>query len=282
MAAGPLNDQQVADYHDVGYVIARDMFDSTEIDLLRRSAKDDRAHNDHAMNRADGEGGHVRVSLWNHPGNGIYGMFARCHTIVDSMEKLLGGEVYHYHSKIIMKDPKVGGAWTWHQDFGYWYQNGILWPLMASVVIAVDPATKENGCMQVLRGSHHCGRFSHVRTGQQAGADMEPVNELKNRVPLDYCQLEPGDAMFFHCNLLHRSDANKSDKPRWAMICCYNAARNDPYKDSHHPRYTPLDKVPDSRITEVGVTRIDDEATDPNWMALPPDGRFRYVSERSD
>ena len=40
------------------------------------------------------------------------------------------------------------------------------------------------------------------------------------------------------------------------MICCYNAARNDPYKESHHPRYTPLHKVPDSAIREAGLKRF--------------------------
>ncbi len=39
----------------------------------------------------------------------------------------------------------------------------------------------------------------------------------------------------------------------WSLICCYNAARNDPYKESHHPRYTPLQKVPDTSIKEVGA-----------------------------
>ena len=36
------------------------------------------------------------------------------------------------------------------------------------------------------------------------------------------------------------------------MIGCYNSARNDPYKDARHPRYTFLEKWPDSRITELG------------------------------
>ena len=258
------------------------MFSAEQIRLLRETAKQDRAHDQHAMVRDDGEGGAVRLSLWNHPGEGIYGMFARCESIVNSMEKLLGGEVYHYHSKMIMKDPKVGGAWTWHQDFGYWYQNGILWPLMASVMIAVDPATQQNGCLQVLRGTHHCGRISHILSGEQAGAEPEPVNELKKRVPLDYCELNPGDAVFFHCNLLHRSDANKSDQPRWAMVCCYNAARNDPYRDSHHPRYTPLDKVPDVRITEVGTKRFADDPTDVDWMSDNKQNIVRSIADRSD
>ena len=36
------------------------------------------------------------------------------------------------------------------------------------------------------------------------------------------------------------------------MICCYNAASNDPYKESHHPRYTKLKKVEDERVLDVG------------------------------
>ena len=168
------------------------------------------------------------------------------------MERLLGGEVYHYHSKMILKDPKVGGAWAWHQDYGYWYQNGVLQPLLTSIFLAVDPCTRQNGCLQVIRGSHHCGRIDHVLTGDQAGADRERVEELLKRMPLDHVEMVPGDALFFHCNLLHSSAQNSSKYPRWALICCYNAARNDPYKESRHPQYTRLEKWPDERVKEVG------------------------------
>lgn len=71
----------------------------------------------------DGKGNDVRLALWNHPGEGVYGMFARCHRVVDTVEALLGDEVYHYHSKMILKDARVGGAWAWHQDYGYWYSE---------------------------------------------------------------------------------------------------------------------------------------------------------------
>jgi ectoine hydroxylase-related dioxygenase (phytanoyl-CoA dioxygenase family) len=198
-------------------------------------------------------------------------MFARCERMVRSVEKLLGGEVYHYHSKMIMKDAKVGGAWAWHQDYGYWYQNGVLFPDLCSVSIAVDSATRENGCLQVIPGSHHCGRINHVLSGEQAGADMERVNEILKRLPLVYCVMEPGDAVFFHSNLLHRSDQNVSDLPRWSMICCYNSARNNPYKESHHPCYTPLQMVPDSRIQEVGIKRFDSGSNEVGWLKVSND-----------
>jgi hypothetical protein len=273
-----LSEEQAARYHEDGFVLVPQFFDVEEIDLLRRAAKEDHELDRRAFGRADGEDGKVRLSLWNHPGESLYGMFARCERVVRSAEKLLGGEVYHYHSKMIMKDPKVGGAWAWHQDYGYWYQNGVLQPLLTSIFIAVDPCTRQNGCLQVIRGSHHCGRIDHVLTGDQAGADRERVEELLKRMPLSYVEMVPGDALFFHCNLLHRSDQNRSELPRWAMICCYNAARNDPYLESHHPRYTPLAVVPDAAIRDVGVKRFADDASDVAWLEDKTDVSARNLA----
>jgi len=279
MASGPLKDQMIEEYHRNGFVVAKRMFNSEEIDLLRRAAKEDRELDQHSYGKGDGEGGTIRLSLWNHPGDTIYGMFARCESVVNSAEKILEGEVYHYHSKMIMKDAKVGGAWTWHQDYGYWYQNGVLFPLLCSASIAVDAATRENGCLQVLKESHNLGRIDHVLTGDQAGADLERVHEVEKRLELVYLEMDPGDVVFFHANLLHRSDQNRSDKPRWSMICCYNAARNDPYKEAHHPRYTPLSKVPDSAILDAGLRRFSDTRANVAWLEPEKDTSARSLAQ---
>jgi ectoine hydroxylase len=271
MAKGPITESQVNAYRQDGYVLVRGMLDKEEADLLGRAAREDRILDQHSFGKADGEGGTVRLSLWNHPTDTIYGTVARSESIVGSAEKLLGGEVYHYHSKMIMKDAKVGGAWTWHQDYGYWYQNGVLFPLLTSASIAVDRATKENGCLQVIKGSHELGRIEHTLTGEQAGADQERVNEILKRLEVVYVEMEPGDTLFFHANILHRSDQNRSEHPRWSMICCYNAARNNPYKESHHPRYTPLAKVPDAEIKKAGMKRFGDSRADAAWLDTKED-----------
>jgi ectoine hydroxylase len=269
MAKGCISEREARHYHETGYVVVKGFFDREEVHLLRRAAKEDRALDEHSFSRNDGEGGNVRLSLWNHPGDTLYGMVARCESIVDSATKLLNDEVYHYHSKMIMKDARVGGAWTWHQDYGYWYQNGVLSPNLTSVFIAIDPATVENGCMQVIPYSQSLGRIEHVLKGEQAGADIERVNEILKRFPLVHVEMEPGDALFFHSNLLHRSDQNKSENPRWSMICCYNARSNDPYKESHHPRYTPLHKVSDAAIKQAGLKRFG--ADESSWMSPTSD-----------
>ncbi len=277
MASGPIGRQAAEEYKSAGYYLARKTFNAEEMGLLRRAAKDDRALDQHSYGKGDGEGGTVRLSLWNHPGDTLYGMFARCRSIVDSAECLLGGEVYHYHSKMIMKDAKVGGAWAWHQDYGYWYQNGVLFPQLCSAFVAVDPCTRENGCLQVIKGSQAMGRIEHILTGDQAGADPERVSEILKRLELVYVEMEPGDVLFFHANLLHRSDQNRSDNPRWSMICCYNAAANDPYKEAHHPRYTPLAKVDDAAIVEAGLRRFTE--ADEAWIDTRKDESAKSLSQ---
>ncbi|PHR98439.1 MAG: phytanoyl-CoA dioxygenase family protein [Blastopirellula sp.] len=236
-------ENEISSFAEQGFCMVRGLFSEPEIQKLLEHAKVDRQLSESTYGRKDASGQETKLALWNHPGDDLYGMFSRNPRIVDRMEQVLQGEVYHYHTKMMQKEPKIGGAWEWHQDYGYWYNNGCLFPYMASCLTSVTRSTKENGCLQVIPGSHLMGRINHVKTGDQTGADLEIVEAAIERMGIQYVEAEPGDALFFHGNLLHRSDQNNADYPRWSIISCYNAARNNPYKESKHPRYTPLEKV---------------------------------------
>jgi len=107
------------------------------------------------------------------------------------MEDVLDGEVYHYHSKLTAKEPFEGGAWEWHQDYGYWYHNGCLFPHMASVMVALDRADRDNGCLQVLKGSHTMGRIDHgLLDGDQVGADLNRVNQALESLEVVYAEMD--------------------------------------------------------------------------------------------
>ena len=95
---------------------------------------------------------------------------------------------------------------------------------------------------------------------------MERVNEATKRFERVHCEMEPGDAMFFDCNILHRSDQNTSDHSRWSLICCYNAARNDPYKEGQHARYSPLEKVNGDAIIRAGEAHSE-PAEEMDWVS---------------
>jgi ectoine hydroxylase-related dioxygenase (phytanoyl-CoA dioxygenase family) len=257
-----LTDEQVQQFHDDGYVILRQRFDAEEMDLLLKIGRGDAQLANEAHGTKDAQGGVSRLTLRNHLTEGdIYSAFVQCHRIVDPMEQLFGDEVYHFHHKMMLKEPRVGGAWEWHQDYGYWYKfNHCLWPDMGSALIAVDRANKANGCLQVLKGSHKCGRIEHGTSGTQTGADMQRVEQLMKRLELVYVELEPGDLLIFHSNTLHRSDQNRSENPRWSLICCYNTKHNDPFVkiERGHPNYSYLQRIDDSQIKEIGRKQLAD------------------------
>ena len=257
-----LAEKEKIQFLENGYTIVKKFFDEEEIELLQRASIEDPAIRKHFYDRKDSEGLITKMAAWNHPDDSIYGVVARSYKLVDTMEDLLGGEVYHYHSKITAKEPYDGGAWEWHQDYGYWYNNGCLFPHMATAMIALDKCTKENGCLQILAGSNQIGRIDHaLLESGQVGVDLKRVEEAKKHLKLVYCEIEPGDVLFFHCNTLHRSDKNKSDQRRWTLLCCYNAARNNPFLEHHHPRYTPLKKVPDEEIKKAGERFLNPDST---------------------
>ena len=247
-----LSAQQQSQFADDGYLIVPQLFYRDEAAGLLQLAKSDGVLLQQAYAKKDAAGGESRLAVRNELDESPYAAIVRSERIVKPMQSLLGDEVYHYHHKMMLKEPKVGGAWEWHQDYGYWYSNGCLFPDMASCLIAVDRATKANGCLQVLKGSHKMGRVDHVKTGDQTGADMARVDAALQRMELVYCELEPGDAIFFHGNLLHRSDQNTSDNPRWSLICCYNTRHNDPFfTGGRHPNYSRLEIWKDDRVSQL-------------------------------
>ncbi|MGY8750071.1 MAG: phytanoyl-CoA dioxygenase family protein [Pirellulales bacterium] len=242
--------QQLRQFNEDGYLVVPNLLDERETDLLMKVAKSDRASLEGAYAKKDASGGESMLVVHNELDHSPYAAIVRSERIVLAMQSLLDDEVYHYHHKMMLKEPLIGGAWEWHQDYGYWYDNGCLYPDMASCLVAVDRATQENGCLQVVRGSHKLGRLEHGQTGGQTGANLERVSAVLQRLELVYCELSPGDAVIFHGNTLHRSDQNKSQNSRWSLICCYNTRHNDPYFESKHPNYEPLEIWNDRRIAE--------------------------------
>lgn len=240
--------KDVFDY-DGGFLV-RGLFSKEEVAHIENALQ----NNPEVLNKAykleDGQGRGSKLLLWSHPGNDVTGMVARCEKVAGTCEELIGGEVYHYHTKLMMKEARTGGAHLWHQDFGYWYKNGNLKPDMLTAFIAMDECVKANGCLQVVKGTNRCGRIEHDLVHGQTVANQERVDFLCKEFEHVYCEMKPGDCLFFHCNVLHTSTGNDSDMRRWAFLCSYNRRDNDPVIPHHHPNYTPLHKVPNSAVLE--------------------------------
>ena len=246
-----LSEDQIRSYHQDGYVVIKNFCNKQEIDKLYTTAIEDSAITSHSLDLNDLSGKKTRLSLWFTPGNDVFGYLTRSEKMANSVAQLIDSDapVCHFHSKLMQKEPKVGGAWEWHQDYGYWYKNQFMYPdQLVSVMVALTKANKENGCLQVIRGSHKLGRVNHGFSGEQVGADMVMVDNALQTMELVYCELAPGDALIFHSNLLHRSEANLSDQPRWSIISCYNSQSNPAYNEQSVSWKTPVEIVPDEAI----------------------------------
>lgn len=245
-----------------GYVIVKSLLSAPEVARLEESVTCDGGIQDHAYGRDDGMGRRTRMALWNHPGNDVTGMIARIPRVRDAMEYLLGGECYHYHTKLMMKDAYTGGAHLWHQDFGYWSNNGCAFPHMATVFIPIDKMDAENAGLQVIRGSHEMGLLQHHMKGAQAEVDQVRLGYAKQVLETVQLQMEPGDGCFFHSLTLHCSGQNHSPRRRWCFLVAFNRVSNDPLIEHHHPRYTPLERASDDAILDPNTPLVDSSAKD--------------------
>ncbi|HEY4286855.1 MAG TPA: phytanoyl-CoA dioxygenase family protein [Puia sp.] len=251
MTTFQLSQQQLADYGRDGYLIVRDFLAPGEIEKLYTIATGDDTLRKHAFDLNDQTGKKTKLTLWYNPGDDAYGLLTRSRRMVDSVDRLMDGEspVCHFHSKLMQKEPRVGGAWEWHQDYGYWYKNEFLFPgQMISVMIAITEANRANGCLQVITGTHKMGRIEHGFSGEQVGASQHYVDLALKTKPLVYVELKPGDALFFHSNLLHRSEANLSPNARWSLISCYNRQTNIGYNEPNGSHTTAVRVVPDEAL----------------------------------
>lgn len=252
-----LTPAQIDSYCQDGYVQIPGMFNQAEIDLLYGVATGDSVVlNSFDLN--DQNGKKTKLTLWFTAGDDSFGLMSRCARLVQGVQILLGpGEVCHFHSKVMQKEPRVGGAWEWHQDYGYWYKNGFLYPeAMISVMVALTDANIENGCLQVLKGTHKMQRIEHHFAGEQQGADMDFVQEAEKVSELIYCELKAGDVLFFHPNILHRSEANLSETARWSVISAYNLAHNIPFREKNTSCITPVAMVPDEALLDSGKKEV--------------------------
>ena len=253
MMAPTLTPNQIKTYHQDGFLILKSFFSKPEVDKLYGTALQDDAMRKNALDLNDQTGKKTKLSLWFTPGNDVVGYMTRSKRVIQSIAPLLDNEapVCHFHSKLMQKEPRVGGAWEWHQDYGYWYKNQFMFPdQLISVMVALTEANKQNGCLQIIKGSHKLGRVNHGFAGEQVGADMTMVDNALKTMPLIYCELEPGDALIFHSNLLHRSEANLSDRPRWSIISCYCSQSNLAYNETSTAWMVPVSIVPDEAILE--------------------------------
>jgi hypothetical protein len=219
-----ITQEQVDAYRRDGFIILDDILSPSEVDTLIREVNID----DPKAGSAFGDAGKrkARLSFWGDTTSTIWGAASTLPNIINNIRILMNEDVGFFHGKVTLKEARTGGAWEWHQDYGYWYDQGFVFPRMMSVSVSLDENTLENGCMQVYKGSHKLGRLTHTRIENQAGADPARLEQIAQHFEKVPAVMKPGAGLFFDSLTLHASSANNSDRHRRNFIACYNALGN--------------------------------------------------------
>src|SRR5690606_8851150 len=112
----------------------------------------------------------------------------------------------------------------WHQDIRYW---SFARPELISLWLALGPERQENGCLQLIPGSHRMPfspqSFDDALFFRSDWEANQPV--LESRI---LAELNPGDALFFHCRTLHAATRNHMPQTKYSVVFTFRSLDNPP------------------------------------------------------
>jgi len=217
-------DKQLEQFREQGYYIARNLLSTEQTEAIRaglmRKGEDSAASDSYgddpilegvAHDAPDETPLHERFrklndldqvpELWDHWYAG--------ESVLKHLRGFLGDEILNKYASAFLKPARIGGPTPWHQDIAIWgdRNEGAI-----NAWLAIDPATKANGCLQVVPGSHTGPVIEHIT--YEDSVHCELPRELVADVEVDHIELQPGDALIWDAKLWHYSPPNTSDQGR--------------------------------------------------------------------
>lgn len=244
-----LTDDQVAFFHEHGYLAGVRLLTEVQVERLRGELAElsDPAHPGNSLfyeynsnESADPTKvlfhalGQWRISpgfhdiLWNP-------------AFTMPASQLLGGAVRFWHDQLFCKPAHHGSVVAWHQDYSYWTRSQPLAHL--TCWIGLDDADEDNGCLQYIPGSH---RWNLLPITGLAG-DMNAIRSVLSPEQLAAFKpaaipLEKGCCSFHHAMLVHGSYENRTDRQRRAAVI--NVVRDGVKSASNGPLLTGVPPIP--------------------------------------
>ncbi len=225
IAATPVLDAAAADgrpawqgdFHRDGFAVIDGIIPMAEIEALRRAADSSEITGELTRQGADTQAVHLLGLTGRDP---AFLALARDPRILDLVEAVIGADIQLQHAKLAIKPTLKGhGAYAWHQDFAFFPHTNTS---LVAVMVMLDDATEDNGCMRAVRGSHRLGLLEHRVRGAFAGGCQERARWGEGA---DIASMTPkaGGISIHHCLTLHGSADNRSGLPRRGVVFQYRA-----------------------------------------------------------
>jgi phytanoyl-CoA hydroxylase len=229
-----LTDDQVQAYWRDGFVCARGLFDASEIAPWLQHTRDlasgavdpppamqlvrDVMVAKKAFAPPTREHAICKINFYEN--DATFMGYARHPALLDCVESLLGAELLFVNSMVITKPPGVDGRHPLHQDLLYFgFRPG---DAVVGTWTALEPVTRDNGCLAVLPGSHRGELHQHgVPDWDYVNFGFFGATNVDGTAERVHVEMAPGDTLFFHSLLLHGSGQNRTQGFRRAISAHY-------------------------------------------------------------
>lgn len=199
-----LSAEQIRQFHDHGYLAPVPVLSAAEAARYRERFAEFEAH----------EGGRLAGGVRNKSH-----LFLRwCYELVthpkllDAVEDLIGPDILLYHAQWFVKEPNTPQFVSFHQDSAYWSLSEAQG---LSAWVALEPATEENGCMQVIPDTHGAA-LAHAerKSSENLLWRGQTVTEMIDTSKAVAMPLEAGEMSIHHARIVHGSGPNRSNARR--------------------------------------------------------------------
>ena len=245
-----LSDEQVAFYHEQGYLPGVRVLTDEQVEMLRGELAElfNPRHDGHELWYEYHSNESVNPNTVLFHALGAWRITPGFHDVLwhpaftVAASQLLGGAVRYWHDQLFCKPAKHGGVVAWHQDYSYWTRTKPMQHL--TCWIGLDDSTRDNGCVHYVPGSHN---WTLLPITGLAG-DMQAIREVLNDEQWQTfnrpvaVELKKGECTFHHPLMIHGSFENRTDRPRRATVI--NAFRDGTRSDSNDPLLAGVPPVP--------------------------------------
>lgn len=142
---------------------------------------------------------------------------------LDLVESIIGPDIIMWTSHFICKDPYKGRMTPWHEDSAYWKGRFDKYDSIVTIWLALDPSTKENGCMRVIPGTHLNGFSEYEEVDKSTNTFHARIKNVEEEKAV-YFELQRGECSLHDSRIIHGATANTSPYRRCGYTMRYLSA----------------------------------------------------------
>lgn len=257
-----LNDQQIAAFHESGYLFFAGLLDEQEVKTLKAAVPDVLSRKGPEVVREKEDATAARLAFGAHTYSEPFSRLARLPRLMDPVRQLLGDEVYLHQTRMNPKQGFGSGAsWTWHQDYPSWYKvDGMPRPQAIMASVFIDDCTPVTSPLLIIPGSHRWGLLDSELHEDAKGRgydlyhiDQPTLQQLADENGIEALIGPAGSVALIHCNIVHGSADNVSPWRRAIFYLIYNAVGNACTREvrpwyQNNRDFTPLEPIGDDGL----------------------------------